>query len=220
MQGNPMVVNFGVPGQTLTQMLADFDTQIAPLVSAGDFTQVFLVCEGGYNDTAGTNAQMQASITSYGAKVAALSAPGVKITRILCTNAPGVNADNTKLATDNAWRRLNYKAIGFDFLADLASDPRLSDYSNTTFVSPDQIHNNDAGSSVIVENVIDCLKPVNADVRSGVSNGFGPVGMLDLPAVGNVRSGITFDGATKTGTLDITADNPPPAIGLTRGFGS
>lgn len=84
--------------------------------------------------------------------------------------------------------------------SDRWTDPGVAHVELATVYKANSTTNNRTGTLTSTS-----TDPGIANVRSGTGyaiSGASLTGTLDLPTVGNVKTGVTFDGATKTGTYD------------------
>jgi len=150
------ISNFGVSGQTITQMLADFDSQIAPAATSG-----ILVLYEDRNEHAvnGTSvAAHGALLAQYLAKLPA----GVKKIIVFRGNiaGDGVANANAAYATHSAnlcsWWKANKAGVA-DAIVTLSDYPQLADNANTTYFAADGIHYTTLGAAVAAAAIRDAV---------------------------------------------------------------
>lgn len=139
---------FGVAGQTLTQMESDAATQIDVLK---DTLQDTLICWGGVNDLGTEPATTKETVYArYLTYCTNRKAAGWKV-YALTMLVQGYYARATYEA-DRLW--INNKirtelSLVVDGIVDVASDARLSDYTDLTYFDDDLIHLNNTGYGVV-----------------------------------------------------------------------
>jgi lysophospholipase L1-like esterase len=142
--------NFGVGGQTSTQMAADAAAQIDVLLPSGH-TDNIVVCWGGINDLSSGDsaATVEGRVQTY---CAGRRAAGYKVvvgTIIAAGSVTG--AKETARQETNTWIRANWSNFA-DALADFANDSHfdaLADCSNGTYYNVDTVHLTDTGYGII-----------------------------------------------------------------------
>jgi lysophospholipase L1-like esterase len=145
--------NFGVGGQTTSDMDSDVTTQIDPLILGG-VQNILFAWEIG-NDIY-FNGDVSAAQTRFQNYCEDRQAAGWTVIVITLTPrnqstsfGDDVTAFNAKLDAANTWLRANYTSFASG-LVDVALDDRLSDYLDTTYFS-DGIHYTNAGYGVVAE---------------------------------------------------------------------
>jgi len=142
--------NFGVAGQTTTQMSTDFDAQILPLFNATRSKQFLCAWEIGNQLIAIGATQAHTNFKAYCDHARAVLPAGTKI--IVANIPPRITSGfNTARATVNALIAANWATYA-DALVDLASDATIgqdSSTSNATYYQADQIHMTAAGYAIV-----------------------------------------------------------------------
>lgn len=150
------ITNFGVGGQTIAQMSADFATQVAPLISPLRTTNVYVAWEFANSLTSVSAATAEAQMDTLGATA---TTAGFKTVLVVPTGA-----ENNGSTIDAAWQakyalivpwcrdpaRLRANGGNWDAVADVAGNAAFSPPGSTlnpTYFS-DYIHLNDAGYTV------------------------------------------------------------------------
>lgn len=153
--------NAGIAGNTTAQMLARFDTDVAP------YAPKIVVVGGCENDSDPANSisvsTFASNMTAIAAKVRSIGA--ALVVRTGCPSGSSKSTPNARqIATDqmNAWLRQNASALGaiavLDFYAVLV-DPATGVY-RTAYDSGDGIHPNDAGAYALGQYAADVLTPL------------------------------------------------------------
>lgn len=138
--------NIAVGGQKVSDMNADFATEVAP-----NCTRAVVVIWGGLNDATGgaSAATIYASLKTYWAAVRAAGGKVVACTEI---DSQGASANAVN------WHSTLYPALNtliksdatlYDGLADLGANAALQDATNTTYYQADSIHLNTTGYGVV-----------------------------------------------------------------------
>lgn len=156
--------NFGVSGQTVTQMSSDFGTQIAPVIAASSYP-VHYICAGGTNDIyfGATAATLQTRVTDIINSALSAGATKVGVVTLLSRNdfpgtssLPGGSAAAMRIEFDarradyNTWLRANAAGLGA-YVIDWAADSRMTNTANTAVFQGDQVHPNVAGTGILGE---------------------------------------------------------------------
>lgn len=144
------VYNFGVNGQTTTQMISDFSTQIAPLYNIYRQKNILVVFEAGNEILANlSSTTVLTNLTNYvslgkaaGFKVIALTVP---------KRADLTGGKETTRQTVNT--SIVSNTIGADYIYDAAAESAFSNTSNTTYYNVDGVHYTDTGYGVIAAGV-------------------------------------------------------------------
>lgn len=148
-----IVQNFGVSGQTTPQMIADFNTQIAPLYNAGRTKNIYVMWEATnhhYIDSSITAAQALDSIVTLCQKAQVVGFD-VVIPNVLPRSNAGTPVDfETWRASFNSLLSTNATTYGYK-VADVAGNTTIGDAgdeTNTTYYS-DLVHLTDAGNDIV-----------------------------------------------------------------------
>ena len=153
--------NAGIAGNTTAQMLARFDTDVAP------YAPKIVVVGGCENDSDPANS---ISVSTFASNMTAIAAKvrSIGAALVVRTGCPSGSSKSTpdarQIATDqmNAWLRQNASALGaiavLDFYAVLV-DPATGVY-RTAYDSGDGIHPNDAGAYALGQYAADVLTPL------------------------------------------------------------
>lgn len=154
--------NVGNSGDTLTQIIAQYPTQVLPFYNP-TLSVNYLTLQGGSNDVANgrTAAALKADVAAYVAKA---KSDGFVVG--VCTIFHRVGNDVAKVGDYNNWLRNGNS--GADFIIDLAAHPFLSDAANTTYFLGDGIHTNNAGQTIIAS-IFDDAIPTTGAVSVGVA---------------------------------------------------
>lgn len=179
--------NFGISGNTTTQMLARLSTILAANLDV-------CVILGGTNDL--TNSTSFSTIKSNLSDIYdALIAAG---TRIIAIPITGRIAPNALTATQrqigmqvNDWIRRQAQVRRGFFVADCSldfDDPTSTDWSHRSGLTPDGIHPNVRGAQIIGQKVADIINSLYADWRQPVMSS------VDLYDATNLPNGNQFDG--------------------------
>jgi lysophospholipase L1-like esterase len=149
--------NFGVSGQTLTNMLSDVTTQVDVWHNSIRPREIVILW-GGSNDIAdgATAAAVENSIQTYcsGRKAAGFSV-------IACDILPrtGIGGgQETVRTTVNTWLSTNYPSFA-DGFANLATNASLSNYNDTNYFNADKTHLTTAGYAVVAGSVYAVINP-------------------------------------------------------------
>jgi lysophospholipase L1-like esterase len=149
--------NFGVSGQTTTNMLSDVTTQVDVWHNAIRPREV-VVCLAGSNDifSGGNAANLQTGISNYcsGRRLAGFDV-------LVCSILPRSGYNGTQEAIRvavNSWVASNYASFADGFV-NLAADTRLDDYTDATYYNADQTHLTTAGYGVVAELVEAVINP-------------------------------------------------------------
>jgi hypothetical protein len=146
--------NFGVAGQTVTQMLSDEFTQVIPTKNTSDYDATVLVVGGGINELMnGTSAaDVYAKQKQYhaNARTSGISTVVQTLTVNKKAYGIGVTAGETARLQYNALIRSGVASGDFGagaILVDLGADPRIGVYetADSTIFNADLQHLNDAG---------------------------------------------------------------------------
>ena len=149
------VTNKGVNSQTTVQMSADYATDILPC-KLGGITYNYLIVWEVTNDSyyCSSDADCYTHFVTYcqtaranGWKVIALTCLPRKSAKNGCGDLAAMNAS---LNAINAMILAGWSTFA-DYLVDVRSDSRLTDYDNATYYAADGIHLIEAGYAVIVE---------------------------------------------------------------------
>lgn len=145
--------NFGVGGQTTSDMDSDVTTQIDPLILGGVQNILFAWEIGNdiyYNGNT-TAAETRFQNYCLDRQAAGWTVIVITLTPRNQSSAFGdtISQFNTKLNNANTWLRANYTSFASG-IVDVAADSRLSDYTDATYFS-DGIHYTDAGYGVVAE---------------------------------------------------------------------
>lgn len=140
--------NFGVPAQYIDAMTTDGTTQIDPLFYTGKLN---VVCNwgGGNNIALGnqTAATVYPKLVTYNAARKAAGFTVIQLTfppRVDIEVAGGWEAERVALNAN-----IVANGAGADYVADVAANANLSDYTNLTYFQADQIHLTAAGYAVV-----------------------------------------------------------------------
>lgn len=135
--------NVGDGGDTMTQITAQYATQVLPFYN-GSLNVNYLTLQGGSNDIANgrTTTALKTDVAAY---VARAKADGFRVG--VCTVFHRVGNDVAKVSDYNNWLRTGNS--GADFIIDLAAHPFLSDATNPAYFQGDGVHTNNAGQTVI-----------------------------------------------------------------------
>jgi len=157
------VINHGIPGQTIEQMIASEQTTFAALpfprwaFHRPNDKPIDIVWEGTNSIALNHDSGEEASelLARY---VAERHARGFKVIVLTC-----LPADNPTLWPEFEAQREIYNAliranrVGADAVVDVASDPRLSD-PDSPYFGPDHVHLDDAGYGVVASLVATALE--------------------------------------------------------------
>lgn len=150
------VVNYGVTGQTTTNMSSDAATQIDSTLPAYSTSAVLIAWEATNDIFLGADlATCQSRWNTYfSARVTAgWASNGSKLVAMTCiargnfSDQPGMSAI---LDSWNTWLRANYSTYA-THLVDVAADARLSNFNDTTYYQADKCHLTAAGNAVLAE---------------------------------------------------------------------
>lgn len=209
------VRNVGNGGDTMTQIIAQYDTQVLPFYNPS-LNVNYLTLQGGSNDIANgrTTTALKTDVQSY---VARAKADGFLVG--VCTVFHRVGNDVEKVSDYNNWLRTGNS--GADFIIDLAADPFLSDATNPMFFQGDGIHTNNAGQTVIAGIFADAFMTIAATsvgftvsgrVLTANGRGIPNVTLILTDPSGNTRRARTstlgyyhFKGVTPGQTHSVTA---------------
>ena len=177
-----VVSNTGVPGQTITQMISQYSSQINALWQAGK-TNILLL-QGGHNDYGGgaTVSQVISRLTTFIATAKAAHSWQV----VLTTEPPAANGsygvlfDSQKRGAANSIIRATWAAMGANAVSDVAADSLIGmdgqEY-NATYYNSDHIHFTDTGyrrwGSIDAQAILRLITPA-------------------LNTAGTVRTGLTY----------------------------
>jgi hypothetical protein len=207
--------NVGNGGDTMTQIIAQYDTQVLPFYN-GSLNVNYLTLQGGSNDIANGRATtaLKTDVESY---VARAKADGFIVG--VCTVFHRVGNDVGKVSDYNNWLRTGNS--GADFIIDLAAHPFLSDATNPVYFQGDGVHTNNAGQTVIAGifanafptiSTISVMFTVSGRVLTANGRGIPNVALTLTDPVGNTRTARTstlgyyhFRGVTPGQTYSITA---------------
>lgn len=142
------VANFGLGGRTAQDIAANVTGQFVPFASS-PWSQIVFSVHAGTNDIGAgrTGAQVIADLTTT---TTALRAAGGYVVLQTCT--PSQYDDATKLGYRNAVNAaVRDGTIPRDAVADIAADPRLSDFNNATYYGPDKLHYTPAGYLAVAD---------------------------------------------------------------------
>lgn len=144
--------NFGVDSQTLNAMSSDaVANNDTPFATTLGTRKNVLVAWGGTNDLYYGDSAATA-ISDFETYCAARKAAGFKV--VACTIIDRTESGGSWTAADaatfNASVRANYATYA-DALCDLAADPRLDDYTDSTYYQADGTHLKDAGYAAVAE---------------------------------------------------------------------
>jgi len=148
------VVNYGVTGQTTTNMSSDAATQIDSTLPAYSTSAVLIAWEAANDIFFGADlATCQSRWNTYfSARVTAgWASNGSKLVAMTCiargnfSDQPGMSAI---LDSWNTWLRANYSTYA-THLVDVAADARLSNFNDTTYYQADKCHLTAAGNAVV-----------------------------------------------------------------------
>lgn len=159
-----LITNKGVSGQRLDQMETDASTDIDALFNSGTYTKNIVNALGGTNDLyqGWDAATIITRLQTYWShrKSAGWT---VWVMTILSFNATLSSVDqataDSRIATVNTWIRANWNLYA-DRLVDIAVDPRLDDWSDTTYYTADGIHPTITGYAVLAELAAAPMRPV------------------------------------------------------------
>lgn len=140
------VLNFGVAGQTTTQMIADATSQIDTICQSGKYN-IVVAWEVG-NDLLATG-DVNAVYTRFAAYCNARRANGVKVIAVTCP--PRENVNDSLLQAANALMLANYTSF-CDKIVDTRSDSRLATISST-YWNVDNVHLNPTGCGIVARMV-------------------------------------------------------------------
>jgi lysophospholipase L1-like esterase len=148
--------NFGVPGQTSTQMLTDQTSQVLPLYDPALANNIIIAWIG-CNDLAA--ASVVATLKSnYQAYCVAARAAGFKIVAVtLLPRALAAGTYEADRTTFNTWLRLQ---TFYDALADIAGDTAIGDAGDNTdetYYQTDHLHLNTVGYARVAGRVTTAL---------------------------------------------------------------
>jgi lysophospholipase L1-like esterase len=209
------VRNVGNGGDTMTQITAQYATQVLPFYNPS-LNVNYLTLQGGSNDIANgrTTTALKTDVTSY---VARAKADGFLVG--VCTVFHRVGNDVAKVSDYNNWLRAGNS--GADFIIDLAAHPFLSDATNPTYFLGDGIHTNNAGQTVIAGIFAEAVQTITVasevfTVRGRVltanGRGISNVALTLTDLAGNTRTARTsalgyyqFRGVTPGQTYSVTA---------------
>lgn len=160
----PKIVNAATGGDTLAVMMGQTGVVDTEFSRNSAYSNKLAILWAGSNDisVSGTLADLQSNATSW---VAGRKALGAKV--VILTTIARSDFDATKNGVRTAYNDwIKAGSSGADAVADVASDARLQDPTDTTYYRDDEVHLVAAGQSVVagyVKAAIDSLDPV--DVR-------------------------------------------------------
>ena len=209
------VRNVGGGGDTMTQIAAQYETQVLPFYN-GSLNVNYLTLQGGSNDIANgrTTEVLKTDVESY---VARAKADGFLVG--VCTVFHRVGNDVGKVSDYNNWLRAGNS--GADFIIDLAAHPSLSDAADPTYFQGDGVHTNNAGQTVIAGIFANAFPTIAATsavfkvsgrVLTANGRGIPNVSLTLTDPAGNTRTARTstlgyylFRGITPGQTYSVTA---------------
>jgi hypothetical protein len=145
-------INFGVVGQTTTQMAADAATQIDPLIFDGHQKHILGAWE--FTNELGNGVIAVTAYANYVAYCLARKVAGWKIvafTVLPASNAGIIVSFETSRQTVNTSIRANWPTFA-DALADVAANPNIGpagSETNVTYYAGDNIHLNATGYGIV-----------------------------------------------------------------------
>jgi hypothetical protein len=184
---------YAISGQYVSDILADAATQIKGAINHTTYTRTklfVLIGRNNYMNTAGVVgvavSQIQqyiAAVTDANTDVYLLTVPAANIATFY--GEVYMRQFQSKFRTDwhNQYLRDNWASLGAAGFIDLARDTRLQDPTNRTYFGTDDVHNTDAGRTVIAD-------VVSAYVKTGAQ----PTG----PILWENASWITFPASSDT----------------------
>ena len=153
------LINYGVGGQTITQMQSDAVTQIDPNHTTSKImVGLEVVNEWGIN----TSESISTIYNMYKQYFLDRKSAGFQYV-IAVTPTPQGYYSRSNWETDRTWlinqMKSEFPSLGI-LISDSGSDSRLSDYNNTTYYASDKIHKTNTGQAVeaeILYNLINTL---------------------------------------------------------------
>lgn len=155
------VNNLGVSGQNLNQMIADFDSQVAPLAIQDGYRTLYIIDGEPYNLLRmGVDTVSQAVAKM---KTLADMAFDAGFDYVAVVNSAAHNT-STDVAVEGNWNRATTKAaVNAEIvtvfagtqviLVDIGSAPQLSDYTDTGYYQVDEVHFSQPGQDIVFKRV-------------------------------------------------------------------
>ena len=148
------IVNLGVNAQPTTAMIADYQSQVAPLYNGKHAGNVYIAWEI-YNELLGHS--VNEAMAHWWELCDLAKATGYTVVTTTLPPLASLSPERTKAC--NAIMRAHWREHA-DAIADIAILPEMVDCTNETYRDPDHIHWTAAGNAVIAAKMREVLQAV------------------------------------------------------------